>query len=108
MVDGVDGLNGLQNVLDRVVDRILPGFNGQALVPHILQGNDLASDLFLGKLDAGNVFVFHMIRAVHTAVDAVVGEIERCEHDDAVAVEIFFDLLCQSVDLLIFFFDITG
>ena len=66
---------------------------------HILQGNDLASDLFLGKLDAGNVFVFHMIRAVHTAVDAVVGEIERGKHDDAVAVEGLLDLLSQLVHL---------
>ena len=108
MMDGIDCFDGFQNVLDRVIDRVLPGFNGQALVTHILQGNDFASDLFLGKLDAGNVFVFHMIRAVHTAVDAVVGEIERGKHDDAVAVEGLLDLLSQLVHLCNLFRNVAG
>ena len=74
----------------------------------ILQGDDFPADFLLCQLFSRNRPVDCVIRTVGAAVDAVVGEIERCEHDDAVAVEIFFDLLCQSVDLLIFFFDITG
>ena len=49
-----------------------------------------------------------MVGAVGAAVNAVVGQIQRCEHYDTVAVKIFFDLLGKFVDLLIFFLDGTG
>ena len=108
MVDGIDRLDGFEDVFDRIVDRIFSRFDGQSLVSQILQGDDFPADFLLCQLFSRNRPVDCVIRTVGAAVDAVVGEIERCEHDDAVAVEIFFDLLCQSVDLLIFFFDITG
>ena len=49
-----------------------------------------------------------MVRAVGASVDAVVGQVERREHHDAVAVEIFLDLFRQLVDLLILIFERTG
>ena len=48
-----------------------------------------------------------MIRAVLTAVDAVVGEIQRSEHDDAVAVELLLDIAGELIDLLVFILQLT-
>ena len=105
MVDGIDGLDGFEDVFDRIVDRIFSRFDGQSLVSQILQGDDFPDGFPLVSAFFSEYVRFDcVIRTVGAAVDAVVGEIERCEHDDAVAVEILFDLLCQSVDLLIFFF----
>lgn len=99
MVDGVYGFDTLQYVFDRVVDRIFAGLQGQPLVSHILESDDFSSDVFLGQLLSGDVLVLVMIWTVDTAVDAVVGQVQRREHDDAVAVEILFDLLGHLVDL---------
>ena len=54
------------------------------------------------------MLIFDMIGAVGTAVDAVVGQIQRSEHDNPVAVKILFDLLRKLEDLFIFFLDLTG
>ena len=51
--------------------------------------------------------VLHVVRAVGTAVDAVVGQIQRREHDDPVAVEVLLDLFSQGVDLLVLLFDVA-
>ena len=75
---------------------------------HILQGNHLAFDFFLSQLDAGNVFVLHMIRTVHAAIDTVIGEVERGKHDDAVAIEGLFDLLGQLVHFRNLFRNVAG
>ena len=92
MFDGIDRLDALQNVFDRVVDRIFAGFQRQALVAHVLQRDDLAADLLLRQLFARDMAVFLMIRAIGAAVYTVVGEVQRCEHHDAVAVELLLDL----------------
>ena len=47
MLDGIDGLDALQHILDGTVHRILAGFQSQALVSHILEGNDLPPDILL-------------------------------------------------------------
>ena len=54
------------------------------------------------------MFVFHVIGAVGTAVDTIIGQVQRGEHDDPVAIEIFFDLLGKPEDLLVLFLDVTG
>ena len=33
----IDGIDGLENVIERAIDRILAGLQGQALVAHALQ-----------------------------------------------------------------------
>ena len=104
----VDGLDALQNVLDGVVLGILTCLDGQTLVTHILEGDDLGAHLLLGQLLAGDLLVLEVVGAVDTAVDAVVGEVERGEHDDAVAVEGQLDLLGDLVDLLDLLGNVAG
>ena len=108
VLDTVDGLNGFQIVVHRISHRILTGFQCETLVSHVLKCDDFSADILLRELFPWNVFVFCVVRTVGTAVDAVVGQIKRCKHHDAVSVEIFLDLFCQFVDLLIFFLDGTG
>ena len=107
MLDAVDGLDGFQNVFQGIVHRVLAGFNGKALVTHILQGNDLLTDLLLGQLFAGNMAVLGMVRAVFTAIDTVVGKIKRGKHNDTVAIKFFLDFPGQLVDFLIFILQIA-
>ena len=45
--------------------------------------------------------VFGVIGAIDTSVDAIVGQIERSEHDDAVAVEFLFDFLGKFKGLFV-------
>ena len=42
---------------------------------HILQSNDLLSDLILREFFADNVFVFGVIGTVDATVDAIVGKV---------------------------------
>ena len=108
MLDGVDGLDGLQNVLQRIIPGILAAFQRQTLVAHILQGDDLGPDFLLGQLLAGDVLVLTVVGAVGAAVDAVIAQVQGRKHDDTVAVEILLDLLGQRIDLLIPVFQLTG
>ena len=83
------------------------GFERETLVSHILQSDDLLFNLLLSELVARNGLVLLMIGAVSAAVDAVIGEIERGEHDDAVAVELLLDLLGHGENAVIFLFQIA-
>ena len=100
VLDAVDRLDAVENVLDRVVDRVLAGLDREALVAHVLQGDDLLRDLLLRQLAARDMAVLAVVRTVYAAVHAVVREVERREHDDAVAVKPALDLAGQRVDLL--------
>ena len=100
MVNGIYGFNTFQNVFDWVVDRVLSGFQGKTFVSHILQGDDLFFDFFLGQFFSCDMLVLMVVRTVDTAVDAVIGKIQRCEHDDTVAVKVFLNLFCQCVHFL--------
>ena len=100
MFNGVNRLNALQNIFDRIVHRVFTRFQRQTLVTHILQSNYFRSNLFLCKLLASNMLVLHMIRTVGATVDAVVGKIQRREHNDTVAVKIQLNLLCQLINSL--------
>ena len=48
-----------------------------------------------------------MIRAVGTAIDAIIGEVQWRENHNAVSIKIFFDLFRQSIHFLIFFLNIA-
>ena len=72
MLDAIDGLYRLQNVFDGVVNRIFSCFQCQTLVSHVLQGDDLTTDVFLCQFLAGNGLVLNVVRAVGTTVYAVV------------------------------------
>ena len=75
---------------------------------HILQSDDFFSDFFLGQFLPGDVFVLMVVWTVNTAVDTVIGQIQRCEHDDTVAVEVLFDLFRQAADFFGDFFVFAG
>ena len=98
MFDAVDGFDGFEDILQRIAQRIFAGFERQALVPHVLQGNHFVSNLLLRELLAGDGFVFEVIGAIGTAVHAVVRQVERSEHHNAVAVELLFNLFGQAED----------
>ena len=99
MLDAVNRVKAFKNVLDRVVFRVLAGLDGKTLVTEVLKRNDLRADFVLRQLFAGDVTVFRVIRAVNAAVYAVVREVERREHDDAVAVERELDFLGELIHL---------
>ncbi len=65
---------------------------------HILQGDGFSADFILGQLFAGNVLVLHMVGAVDAAVDTVIGKIQGCKKDDALAVDLILDFPGQGVD----------
>lgn len=73
VLDRVDGLDGLEDVLDRIVLGMLAGFKQQALVPEVLKGDHFVADLLLRELLAHDVLVLGVVRAVGAGVDAVVG-----------------------------------
>ena len=101
MMYAVDGVDALEDVLDRVVDRVLAALDGKALVAHVLQGYYLLAHLILSQLLARDGLVLEVIGAVDAAVDAVVGQVQRREDDDAVAVEGELDLLGDLIDPLL-------
>ena len=88
-------LDALEDVLDGIFLWVFARFDGKPLVTHVLKGDDFLSYLILGELLPGDGLVLSVVRAVDAAVDTVVGEIQRSEHDDPVAVEVFLDLLAQ-------------
>ena len=75
---------------------------------HILQRDNLAGNLFLRQLFAGDMAVFRVIRTVNTAIYAVIRQIQRRKHNNAVAVERQLDLLGQLIHLLDLFGNIAG
>ena len=91
-------MDAFQDVLDGVVHWVFTGFQGQSFVAHILQGNDFLLDFFLGQFLPGNVLVLLVVGTVHTAVDTVVGQVQRGKQDDTLAVDLVFDLFGQVVD----------
>ena len=108
VMDAVDGLDAVEDVLDRVVHRVFARLDGEALVPHVLQGRHLADDFLLRQLFARNVLVLQVVGTVDAAVDAVVGEVERRKQHDAVAVERELDFLGELVDFGDLFGNVAG
>ena len=104
----INGVDAFEDILDRIVHRIFACFDGQTLVTHVFQGAHFGSDFFLGQLLAGDVLVLGVVWAVNAAIDAVVGQVQRREHDDAVAVEVLLDLLSQRHDLGVFLRIVAG
>ena len=105
--DGINGFDTFQHIFDGIVHGIFSRFQCKAFMPHILQCDDFRANLILRQFFAGDMFILKMVGAVQTAVDAIIGKIQRREHHDAVAVNVLFDLFCQRKDLCHFFRDIT-
>ena len=98
--DAVDGLDAVDDVFQRVVARVLAGFDREALVADADQRADLLLDLLLGELPAGNRAVLGVVGTVGAPVDAVVGQIQGREKHDPVAVETMLDRRGERIDLL--------
>ena len=75
------------------MQRVFSRLQREALVPHILQRDDLTANLVLCELPAMDVLVLRMVGTVNTAVHAIVRQIERCKEHDALAVKLLLDLL---------------
>ena len=75
MLNTVNCFDAIQNILNGIIDGVLAGLQCQALVPHVLQGNNLLANLLLGQLFATNMLVGSMVGAVNTMVDAIIGQI---------------------------------
>ena len=91
VVDAVDCRYAVEDVLNRIVDRVFSCFDCEAFVSHVLQCYDLGADFVLSELLAGNGLVLGVVRAVETAVDAVVRQVQRREKHNPVAVESLLD-----------------
>ena len=101
MLDAVDRVDTFQNILKRIVDRILACLDRQALMTHILQGNDLITDLILCQLDSRNMFILVMIWTISASIHTVIGEIQRCKHNDTMPVKLLLDLHGKLSDLTV-------
>ena len=101
MLYTVNGVNGLQHVFNGIVHRVLPCFQGQALMSHILQRHNLPADFILCQLLPWDMLVLGVVGTVHTPVDAVIGQVQRRKQHDAVSVEILFNLLRQLINFLV-------
>ena len=73
VLDRIDGLDALKDIFDRVIYRVLTCFDGKSLVTHILQCDNLVTDLILCELNSRDSLILSVIRAVDASVDAVVG-----------------------------------
>ena len=71
--DGIDGPDGLQDIFQRTVPRVLAGFQREALVPGADEGPDLRLDFLLAEFLARNGPVLRVIRTIDTTVYAVIG-----------------------------------
>ena len=96
--DGIDGFHALQDVFDGVVLRIFACFDGQALMTHILQGNNLSANLFLSELPAGDGAILCVIRAIQAAFHAVVRKIQRRKKNNTITVVGQLNLVRQFFD----------
>ena len=80
------------------MDRIFPCLDGQALVAHVLQGDDLGADLLLRELATRDVAVLRVVGAVQAPVHAVVRKVQRSKQHDAVAVVGLLDVAGEPAD----------
>ena len=108
VLDRVDGLDRFEDVLDRVHLRVLARFEEKTLVTEVLQSDHFAADLVLGELLADDVLVLRVVRAVGAAVDAVVGEVEGSEENDAGTVDVVLHGLSRFEDAGVAVFEFAG
>ena len=75
MLYRIYGINRLKYILDRAELGVLASLKCQALVSHILQCDNLATNLLLRKLTARNCAILRVVWAIDAAVDAVVRQV---------------------------------
>ena len=75
---------------------------------HVLKCQNLGANLVLCQLLSGDMLIFCMIRTVNTAIDAIIGQIERRKNDNAVAIKCQLDFLRDFVYFLNLIWIFTG
>ena len=100
MFDTVNRFDRFQNIFDRIVFRIFSCLDRQSFMSHILQSCHFFYNLFLGQFFPGYMCILFMIRTVYTAVDTVIGQIQRCKKHDPVSVKFFFNLCRKFIHFL--------
>ena len=100
MLNIINSVDGFQHIFNRIVYRVLSQLNSQALVAHILQGNNFLANLILSQLLTADVLILGMIRAIQTAVDTIIGKIQWGKQHNAIAVVILLNLTSQIIDFL--------
>lgn len=108
VLDRVDGLDRFEDVLDRIHLRVFARFEEKALVTEVLEGDHFATNLVLGEFLADDVLVLRVVRAVGAAVDAVVGEVEGSEENDAGTVDVLLHGLGRFEDAGVAVFEFAG
>ena len=73
MLNRIDSLDAFQNVLNRIVYRVLAGLQSKTLMTHILQCNNLGTYLLLRQLFASDMLVCSMVRTVNAVIDTIIG-----------------------------------
>ena len=107
MLDAVDGFNALQNIFDRIIDRIFARLDRQPFMPHILKGDHLPADLLLRQFFPADVIVAMMVGTIRTSIYTVIRKVQRRKHHNPVSIKALLDIFGQLPDLFIFLFQIT-
>ena len=73
MLNRIDSLDAVQNILNRIVYRILAGLQSQTLMAHILQCDNLFAYLVLRQLFTSDMLISCMVRTIYAVIDAIIG-----------------------------------
>ena len=73
MLNGINSLNAVQNILNRIVYRVLTGLQSQTLMAHILQCDNLSTHLVLSQLFTSDMLIGCMVRTIYAVIDAIIG-----------------------------------
>ena len=73
MLNGINSLNAVQNIFNRIVYRILASLQRQTLMAHILQCDNLGTHLVLRKLFTSDMLISCMVRTIYAVIDTIVG-----------------------------------
>ena len=73
MLNRIDSLDAFQNVLNRIVYRVLAGLQSKTLMTHILKCNNLCTHLILRQLFASDMLISCMVRTIYAVIDAIIG-----------------------------------
>ena len=72
MLNGINSLNAVQNIFNRIVYRILASLQRQAFMAHILQRDNLVAYLVLRQLFTSDMLISCMVRTIYAVIDTII------------------------------------
>ena len=72
MLDGIDGMDAFEDIVNRVMDGVFARLDGKTLVALVLERDDLGTQFLLRQLFPRYVLVLRVIGTVYAAVYAVI------------------------------------